>query len=264
MKTENGGSTKSICHSEHCNCASTRVCGKERSPKEWDEPFNVDVMTNVVEDRFVFFVDIMGMKNAMFRSFKRSAIFIGKFHSCVLRISKNVQNIDVFPVMDGVYVVAEEYNEVIKFIEKLYNRLSQIFVRTKKNCERFIVRGGLSYGPVVIGSRIGESESEVLAKSKEYKNKLLFGLPVVLAYEGETKAPPFGVYLDATIRIKMRDSVAGVWYKWCRSDSSFLALSKEVESYFSWAILHSKELSYDEKKINEHKETAAQFFNKEI
>lgn len=254
----------SLCRMENCDCESTRVCDKVLSSREWDEYFNVNEMANIVEDRFVFFVDIMGMKNAMFRSFKRSAIFIGKFHSCVLRSSEGCKNVDVFPVMDGVYVVAEEYNEIKKFIESLYNRLSRIFVLSEKNCERFIVRGGLSYGPVVVGSKIGDTESEMLAKNGEYKNKLLFGFPVVLAYEGETKAPPFGVYLDVTIRIKMRDSVSGVWLRWCQCDSLFSALSKETELYFSWATEHSKELNYEEKKINEHKEIAKQFFNKEI
>ena len=71
----------SLCRMENCDCESTRVCDKVLSSREWDEYFNVDEMANIVEDRFVFFVDIMGMKNAMFRSFKRSAIFIGKFHS---------------------------------------------------------------------------------------------------------------------------------------------------------------------------------------
>lgn len=252
-----------ICNSDNCNCKQLRVCEKVKSPQEWDEYFHVTQIKDF-EDRYVLFVDIMGMKTTMFRSFNRSTIFMGKFHSCLSKLAKDSSEIVVFPVMDGAYVVAKEYDQIVEFIRNMYVRIARIFILTKNNSERFLIRGGLAYGPVVLGEDITGAVSPALGNEEQYKSKLLFGLPVILAYEGESKASPFGVYLDATIRIKMRNVVSGVRLKWCFCPSLQNKLAKEADSYFNWASQHAKELLYSEDRISAHHEMAKQFFNKEI
>ena len=211
--------------------------------------------------RYVLFVDIMGMKTTMLRSFLKSTIFIGKLH-CILRELQNGSaSIKVFPVMDGAYVVSDDIGTMYSCIYKLFKRVSQIFVSTDKPENCFLIRGCLSFGPILDGDEISDEVSKELAQDKIYKGKLLFGFPMILAVCGEQKAPPFGVYLDTTVRVSENRTLSGIWYRWCKSLALKRGIVKGLASYFDWVRSRCFELMYEEERINFHEKIANQYWN---
>lgn len=221
--------------------------------------FNVDNIKEI-PNRYVLFVDIMGMKTTMLRSFRKSAIFMGKTHGILKVLQKEYPQIHLCPVMDGAYVVSNEYEVMRNFVIQLFTRLAKVFLTTEKQENRYPIRGSLAYGPMISGNDINDSVNSELSNEKEYARNLLFGFPMVLAFNGERNAPPFGVYLDATVRIPQNNELSGIWYRWCKDD----ALGKEIEcglkSYFEWAKGKSIELMYDEERIAMHEKLTLQFW----
>ena len=244
---------------ESCSCLKTRVCSKVVDRKEWDVYVgNASIMPS--GRAYVFFVDIMGMKTTMFRSYFRGTVFMCKLHSILLKTQSEHTGVRLYPVMDGAYVVSKEWKEMCEFIGDVYTRLARIFVLTENVDECFLVRGALAYGPVLTGSEITAAVNHDLCSDENYKCQLMVGYPMISANEGEHKAPPFGVYIDESVRSELCPRVAGVWYKWCRCESLRQAIAKKCREYFIWARDCSVELLYPENKIQEHEKTARQFW----
>lgn len=244
---------------ESCSCMKTRVCSKVVDRKEWDVYVGCDSIMPSGK-AYVFFVDIMGMKTTMFRSYNRGTVFLCKLHCILLKTQAEHMGVLLYPVMDGAYVVSKDWKEMIEFVRDLYTRLARIFVLTENIDECFLVRGALAYGPVLSGAEITENVNRELSSNGDYKRQLLVGYPMISANEGENKAPPLGVYIDESIREELCPEIAGVWYKWCRCDSLWQAIARKCKEYFAWARNCSMELIYPENKIDEHEKTARQFW----
>lgn len=225
---------------------------------EFDIPFLVDELK--IRNRYVLFVDVMGMKTTMTRSFKRSAIFMGKFHVALLAASAN-NRVDVFPVQDGAYVISEGWVPLKNFTSDLYGRLGRLMVSTKNMEECFLIRGGMAWGPVAIGADITSTVSKPLADNSGYSNRLICGFPLILAYEGEGRAAPFGIYIDSSVRLVEGGNVSGIWlHGWCRDPVLKKALPKKIGEYFSMAKQKNEELLYDKEKLEKHEMLAKQYW----
>lgn len=224
-----------------------------------------DVFFNIkplqIKNRYVLFVDIMGMKTTMARSFKRSAIFMGKFH-VALRKAAGKLAVDVFPVMDGAYVVSEKWSVLNDFISDFYMCLGRLMVATSEIDECFLIRGGVAFGPVIIGKDISAEVSAELSNDDSYRQRLICGFPLILSYECEGKAPPFGVYIDTSVRIAESGGVSGIWlHGWSKDSVLTKALPKKIGEYFSAAKLKNEELLYDREKLVRHEMLAQQYWN---
>lgn len=92
-------------------------------------------------NEYVCWLDIMGTKSSMSESFEKSANFIIRFHTAVLKaaVSKSVR---VYPVMDGVYIVVEYLEDMREAIDKVMTCLAELLL-SETNNHRFIVRGGV-------------------------------------------------------------------------------------------------------------------------
>ncbi len=238
---------------------SSKVQITRKDDIEHDLYFNAD---NLAEARhnYVLFVDIMGMKSTMLRSFSKSTIFMGKMHCALSSLRSGNSRIRVYPVMDGAYVVSADRDAIFESICYLFNRLGKVFVATEKPENCFLVRGCLAYGPVVDGNQIDKGVCMQLADDTEYKGRLLFGFPMSLAYEGEHKAPPFGIYLDTTVRVVVNSKLSGIWYRWCKDEILKKSLMKSLNSYFSWAKSNHIELMYEESRIHMHEQLCSQYW----
>lgn len=209
--------------------------------------------------KYVAFVDIMGMKATLFRSFNKSTIFMGKLHSVLAELDGSDAT-TIYPVMDGAYLVAEVFESIIGFMRKVYDRISDVFLNTEKLDECFIARGGLAFGPVRDGKDITGKVSRTLAENTDYKRHLLFGLPITLAFEGEKQAPPFGIFIDTTVRAELGDQVSGIWYKWCKDSRKCSAIHQKLLDYFAWAKSKNVELRYEDADIDRHSKLSSQFW----
>ena len=149
----------------------------------------------------------MGSKVFMSKSIQIGANFIGKFHNEVSLQAMNTE-VQVFPVMDGAYVISRSQHAILGFISILLKALTDGFVKENELRHKFIVRDALSYGPIYNGNDIpvdafcpeqaGNQRRESIDK---YKGSLLFGLPMIQAFNSEINAPPFGIYIHESARL---------------------------------------------------------------
>lgn len=91
---------------------------------------HTDKMIPFVE--YVCWLDIMGTQKSMSESFEKSANFILRFHTAVLKAAIS-QKVRVYPVMDGVYVVVKKLDEMRATLDKIMTSLAEVFLAEKNN-----------------------------------------------------------------------------------------------------------------------------------
>lgn len=166
-------------------------------------------------EEYVCWLDIMGTKSSMSESFEKSANFILRFHTAVLNaeIPKKVR---VYPVMDGVYVVVKKLEDMMTFVNRIMTSLAEVFL-SEPNNHRFMVKGALAKGTLQHGSKISSEVSPDMAPKVGYKQHLLFGMPMIQAFNSEKCAPPFGIYIHESARTVK--GLQGRYYFWHRDES---------------------------------------------
>lgn len=218
------------------------------------------------ENKYVLWVDIMGIKEKMSRSLWQSANFICKFHSVV---SESITDgVTVYPVMDGVYVTFDDGVDVVakikKFISNVFSKLLLEFSAEKEFEHRFMVRGGLAYGPIYAGSRLTK---DVVPQFYDKGEGLLLGFPVVQANVCEGYAPPFGICLHDSVLAKASEAgshvaFSGKWYHWEKELSKEILQSfkKMMSSHYRDCENHKSEIGYKEDSLKKHQDWANEFW----
>ena len=202
----------------------------------------------------------MGTQGSMSRSLRKSANFIFKIH--ITALESQTPTIQLYPVMDGLYVVSDHQGDMLDFLERMFSRLADLFVSTPDMQHRFIVKGSLAYGPVVHGSSLLPAASATLVNNQNYRNALLLGMPMIQAYLGEKKAPPFGVFVNESARAFCPAGAPAVhpltvsWWTWFRP-GQWIALAQELRTemnlYCDWCSQRSHAIDYPVEKIKEHR-----------
>jgi len=226
--------------------------------------FNVEALLPA-NKRYILWMDIMGMQPTMLHSYKRSSIHIGKFHSIIVQVLDSfVGKVDAYPMMDGVYLVADAGDVMKTLIVQLFSMMAELFVAQREE-EMFLVRAGLSCGPVIAGKKIVEAVSRELNGHRQYADSLLMGMPMINAFQGENKAPPFGVYLDDSVRSDFDPSAksplfSGIWFNWCSDKKLRAVLKAGLERYFSFCRARNIVVEYPKERLEAHFEMAKQYF----
>jgi hypothetical protein len=197
----------------------------------------------------------------MSESFEKSANFIIRFHTAVLKaaVSKKVR---VYPVMDGVHVVVESLDDMRDAIDKIMTCLAEVFLAETNN-HRFIVKGALATGTIQHGSKISSEVSPDMAPRIGYKQHLLFGMPMIQAFNAEKQAPPFGIYIHESARTV--GGLQGRYYFWRRDEalsankSLHSDLKKELISFLNWEKDHNYYLELEKTKFEEYKDRAIEY-----
>lgn len=226
--------------------------------------FNDDQL-GAPELKYVLWVDIMGIKEKMSRSLHQSANFIGKFHSVVS--SCGGPGITIYPVMDGAYVTFDDQEKaesnVKDCIVKVYTELLHEFVGEKELLHRFLIRGGLAYGPVYPGTRLNKS---VVPSFYQDPSVLLLGFPVVQAHICESHAAPFGVCVDDSVLskscLKAKPTFSGRWFHWEHksSPSDIKAMRQSLKNHYQECEAHRTEIGYDDEALARHRMWAYDFW----
>lgn len=216
-------------------------------------------MTNVLEqdfpspepsDSYICWIDIMGTGNHMYQNISVAAQKILNFQILAKKFESD--GLTIYPMMDGIYVVSEEVNKLTDFIDIVFESTAEQVLEEELE-DTFIIRGGISFGPVVEGKDFSVDLDDEYSQNI---NSLLIGPPMVEAYKSEEKAPPFGIAVHDSARAFSSDVFQYQWYEWFQSKNRELAndLRKELEKYFD----HSKKVShitnYPEKKITNHRD----------
>jgi hypothetical protein len=208
---------------------------------------------------YVAWVDMMGARNSMSQSLAASANHIGRVHLAILL--SQTKDVRTYPVMDGAYITSEKRAPIMETLRGFFGLCAEYFEVTDKPEHRFLVRGGLAHGPVVHGSDIPSACNKDLSKNPEYSRNLLFGIPMIQANRSESLAPPFGLYLDESVRSFSEPGAqpfSGVWWKWWSAiPKGFL---DRLEEHFHWCEKNWRRIEYKEDRLKEHFDMARQYF----
>lgn len=215
------------------------------------------------EDAYVAWFDVMGVQATMSRSLHVTANFVFKLHVAILEARSDA--IVLYPVMDGVYVVSRHGESMRLFLKKAFSSLANLFVATQELHHCFVVKSALAFGPIVHGSSIPPECSGTLSMDNAYRNQLLLGMPMIQAFQGERKAPPFGVYVHESARAFAppgEDVFKFIWWSWFHSEHSGLSrnLSHKLDEYFAWCDSRSGSIEYGRERIEAHWRMAREYF----
>lgn len=238
---------------------------KKPSTTKRDVPY-FDASDLTPEYYYVGRLDMMGARAAMTRSVGVSGNFIGKLHVAMLEAPRAALAALV-PTVDGAYIVAKERDVVLDHMRAALRSLAKSFVNGENRYRQFVVRGGLAYGPVVLGASL-ESASDCLAHpaNAAYRDSILIGTPVVQAYEVEEKAPPFGVRVDMSARTFASDGkpFGSAYWRWWKQDNADAALASKLKEklrkYFEFMREHAIELDYPPDAIARHEQLTNEYF----
>ena len=130
------------------------------------------------------------------------------------------------------------------------------------------MRGGIAFGPIVLGSSLGGHHSAVLgaSSSKRYREAILIGIPVVQAYEVESEAPPFGVRVHVSARSFAPEgktphfSSYWRWHEATGRGALAVALKAKLKIYFEFMQAHECELDYPKKDRERHEALYREYF----
>lgn len=213
--------------------------------------------------QFVCWLDVMGAREAMAQSLHRSANFIEKLHAAVLRHPK--QSVRIYPIMDGAYITSESQDDLLGFLGAVFTDLAYSFATTEEPLHRFLARAAIAFGPVIHGVDVPEEASRELYGNQRHRESLLFGIPMIQAYQGEHHAPPFGVFLHESVRsfAPTRDRpLSGLWWRWhTYYPPGFLdKFRAQLREHYEWCLRSTYSLGYAEDRVRVHKKMAYEYF----
>ncbi|WP_254272953.1 hypothetical protein [Haloarcula marina] len=223
---------------------------------------NSDQLSGVTEE-YVCWLDLMGIKGAMSRSIETSAIDILNLHVAVDEtIDRN--EITHYPVMDGVYLTSESKEDMQQLLIGVFSKLAKDNIENRDREYTYIPRGALSYGPIIHGENISDEANESFMTSSDYADTLLIGLPMIQAIESESKAPPFGIFIDQSARAFApdgEDPIERRWYEWYRylDDEIEELLYNTLEDYYEWCESNAHRVQYPKEDIKRHRTMAKEY-----
>lgn len=156
------------------------------------------IKPNQIKNEYVAFVDIMGTRDFMVhKDIHEAANYIFKLHAAIISAinERRYNGVFVYPVMDGAYITSTRKDDMQNILSRVYREMANIFINSAPEY-RFLIRCGLAYGEVIHGHRIPYEASNVFELDLSYKSNLLLGKPMILAFAGEGKAAPFGIFID--------------------------------------------------------------------
>lgn len=219
---------------------------------------------------YVCWIDVMGSQSAMLRSLPMAANFLMKLHIAALTAYEKY-DIDIYPVIDGVYLCSQSQMKILGFINKVYSMVANAFSNEDNPLHRFLIRSGIAFGPVVTGTQTRQCADE-LKDHDDYTKRIFLGPALTQAYQIEKKTAPFGVGLHETMRsnpirtttLNIGTTMAGTHWKWWRhpiEDSLTSDFLNSLETHYNWCLKHTVTLSYEKADIERHKALAEEYFS---
>jgi hypothetical protein len=223
--------------------------------------FNADNLPETASE-YVAWVDVMGTQVSMSRSISMTANFIFKLHIAALRASG--AGVKLYPVMDGFYAAAANRKQMLDFLLSVYKSVAEEFNAPVKPHHRFMIRGGLAFGPVIHGEGVGKCAPE-LGNNPGYSKSILLGLPMVQAHLSEREAPPFGVFVHESARTfapEKTEPLHWIWWPWKNNESAatWNALREQLNAHFKWCKERAQAIGYSLDRIETHEKMVEQYF----
>lgn len=246
------------------NAERTSTHGLSQSFLDRIRPYYLGDDAGSQKARYVLWVDIMGSQGKMLRNVRTAAIPLMKLHIAALAAQKKtLGGIELFPVIDGIYVVSEHFSSIAFFLSDVFRSMAAEFI-VLKNWERSVIRGAVAYGPIILGEEC--KGGSLFLKETDYANGILLGMPLVQAYTAERDAPPFGVFVHESVRafghIGQHSISTPLWRWWTKgSENSKIAaaLLTCLQDYFGWSRSNPVTSGYPADRIEFHRMLAEEY-----
>ena len=215
--------------------------------------------------RYVFWLDLMGARNLMKLSLPRAARAVMKIHAAALMTKQKHVKVEINPVMDGVYGVVGDRSLLEACLKEMLTALALVFVTEQVPASRFMVRAGVAFGPIISGRALAEG-AKILRESKEFLNGTAIGMAITHAYEAESCASPFGVYIHESARAFSPVDGGGYPYRtnlwpWFDDEEPLSwALRRTLQEHFAWLEKNPIAAQYEADAMRRHKALATEYF----
>ena len=176
-----------------------RVYAKAR--RKADLNFNSEHL-KPADNVYVGWLDLMGAGHIMGTSVRKSANFLTRLHMAVHRAVTAVNfKGRLLTINDGVFIVTPSKRELMSVMGRALILLACDFVAVPRPHDRFLLRGGIAFGPVYFGADlIPGLAPKKLRDNAEFLAPVMFGPAIIQAYRSESFAPPFGVAVHESAR----------------------------------------------------------------
>ena len=221
---------------------------------------------------YVCWLDVMGMRSRMVWSDAISANGIFKLYNAAVRACKKAghpSGFRLYPVMDGAFLTAERWQELADVVRETMRLYAGTFLITNSNALRFMIRGGMSYGPIYHGSGLKHEADTYLAAQPDIRNAIVIGTPVLSAYTTERGAPPFGIGVDRCLARRFEtgededssvDTQKGLYHWHLATGKLAGELVTAIREYYTWYRKFGSASAYPPKERAEHLRSATSYF----
>lgn len=249
---------------DHDTKGRAKIHGLSPGTLDYLRPFYLGTQSGPEKSRYVLWVDIMGSQGKMLRNVRTASIPLMKLHVAALKAKKKtIGDIDLFPVIDGIYVVSEHFSAIAFFISDVFRSMAAEFL-VLKNWERSVIRGAVAYGPVIMGGECKKGAS--ILEESDYANSILLGMPLVQAYAAEKGTPPFAVSIHESVRafgrLGTNRITVSLWRWWSKNPENRMianALLPSLHSYYEWCRKSPTASGYPPERIDAHRAMADEY-----
>lgn len=259
------------------NDAFDRVRTFAKAARKKDLNFNSEHLKPAA-NVYVGWLDLMGAGHTMGISVRKSANFLARLHVAIhraqsaIKFSGRLQTIN-----DGVFIVSSSKREIMSLLGRAMILLACDFVAVPRPQDRFLLRGGIAYGPVYFGKDlIPGLEPKKLRENADFMTPVMFGPAIIQAYRSEASAPPYGIAVHESARAFFPDGEEPFrmthWPWWAPNESIDYpeqvppltelkdCLATDLSHHFDWLgetlIFHGVDFS----KISAWKTLCSQYF----
>lgn len=227
---------------------------------------------------YVAWLDLMGASHIMSTSVHKSANFLARFHMAVERSREAVKfGGQILPINDGVFIVAEKKFDIVSIVGRTMIILATNFIATPRPHDRFLLRGGLAFGPTYFGHLLTKGfRAKKSLKASHFMDTVMFGPALIQAFQAEHGSPPFGIAVHESARAFCPPNETTFrmnhWMWWAPNERCDYpknapplsdlkdCLASDLDDHFSWLesclIFHG----LDKAKIQQWRDACGQYF----
>lgn len=228
-------------------------------------------MLPAAKGEYVLWCDGMGTGQELNRNLDSSAVFVLKLHAAFSRASEGQLGVKVYPVMDGMYITCSNRETIEDILAEAFFLLAKDFIASRGTKNMFMVRGGIAFGPVIHGADICDSVFGSIVVNSIVKDSILLSPAMVAANKVESKAPPFGIYVDdsaktSPVLVSSSDKgfVSSLYQWWSKERHSekkdiLSNLYRNIVHYFDKSKTHSIGMNYPIERIEFHEKLLEEY-----
>lgn len=151
---------------------------------------------------YVAWLDLMGAGHTMSTSVQKSANFLARLHMAVERARMAIRfEGRLLPVNDGIFIIADKKAEIVSIVGRTMIMLAANFIATPRPHDRFLLRGGIAFGPVYFGNLLAEGVGpKRFRETAHFMDTVMFGPALIQAFQAEHGSPPYGIAIHESAR----------------------------------------------------------------